>query len=158
MTTLLKDLLDHQAWADAVFFQAWGQSAFREDPELRARTAHLVEAQEAFLCLLKGDPPPKGGPPDPDLPALKSRCRGCHDAFLALGRGLDEASLASPIRVPWLPDPPCVVSVGEALAQVCLHTQHHRGQNMSRLRALGGLPRNVDYLLWLWKRRPKGRW
>ncbi len=105
MTGLLKDLLGHQAWADAMFFHAWGKSASREDLELRTRTGHLVEVQEGFLGILKGE-----------------------------------------------------TEVPEALVQVCLHTQHHRAQNMTRLKSLGVSPKNVDYIIWLWKQKPEGLW
>jgi uncharacterized damage-inducible protein DinB len=50
------------------------------------------------------------------------------------------------------------VTVAEALTQVAMHTQHHRGQLMTRLKALGGQPQNVDYIIWAWKNRPEGRW
>ncbi|WP_243302121.1 DinB family protein [Geothrix oryzisoli] len=158
MTGLLKDLLGHQAWADAMFFHAWAKSDFREDPDLRIRTGHLVAVQEAFLGVLKGETRIPEEPPTPDFEALKAHCRTNHEAFRALGRGLDAASLARIVRVPWFPDPPCLVSVAEALTQVCLHSQHHRAQNMTRLKALGVAPKNVDYILWLWKQRPEGRW
>jgi len=158
MTSLLKDLLGHQAWADAMFFHAWSKSDFREDPELRTRTGHLVEVQEAFLGILKGEINMPEERPLPDFRGLKARCQASHEAFLALGRGLDEASLARVVRVPWFPDPPCLVSVTDALVQVCLHTQHHRAQNMTRLKALGAEPKNVDYIIWLWKQKPEGRW
>jgi uncharacterized damage-inducible protein DinB len=39
-------------------------------------------------------------------------------------------------------------AVRTALVQVVLHSQHHRGQVASRLRALGGTPPTVDYILW----------
>jgi hypothetical protein len=29
---------------------------------------------------------------------------------------------------------------------------------MTRLKALGGTPRNVDWIIWLWKQKPAGRW
>ena len=29
---------------------------------------------------------------------------------------------------------------------------------MTRLKALGGKPQNVDYIIWAWKDRPEGRW
>ena len=158
MTGLLRDLLGHQAWADAMFIHAWGQSAFREDAELRTRTGHLVEVQEAFLGILKGEMLPPEEHPVPGFEDLKARCRASHEAFLALGRGLDEASLARILRVPWFPDPPCLVTAAEVLTQVCLHTQHHRAQNMTRLKTLGAGPKNVDYIIWLWKQKPEGRW
>ncbi|GLH67019.1 DinB family protein [Geothrix edaphica] len=158
MTDLLRDLLGHQAWADALFFHVWGKSDFREDPDLRTRTGHMVDVQQVFLGLLKGEPMDLEERPVPDFETLKARCRSSHEAFRALGRGLDEASLTRLVRVPWFPDPPCLITVTEALTQACLHTQHHRAQNMTRLKALGAAPKNVDYIIWLWKQRPEARW
>jgi uncharacterized damage-inducible protein DinB len=39
-----------------------------------------------------------------------------------------------------------------------MHTQHHRGQLMTRLKDFGGDPKNVDWIIWLWKGRPEARW
>jgi len=46
----------------------------------------------------------------------------------------------------------------EALVQVAMHTQHHRGQCMTRLKDFGGEPKNVDWIIWLWKQKPSARW
>ena len=154
----LRDLLNHQAWADAMFFRAWLKSGAAEDEELRARADHWIAVQEAFLQVLKGDPVTPTDHPLPDLPPLKARCEAAHGAFQVLGQGLDEAALARTVRVPWFPEPPCVISVSDALLQVCLHTQHHRGQNMARIKALGAAPKNVDYIIWLWKQKPEVQW
>lgn len=158
MISQVKDLLAHHAWADAVFLQAWEVSGPPEDAELRTRMAHIAEVQEGFLKVLKGEAAAFQERPLPDFDDLKARCRASHEVFAALARGLDDAALARTVHVPWFPDPPCVISVADALMQVCLHSQHHRGQNMTRLRALGGTPRNVDYLIWLWKQKPEPRW
>lgn len=154
----LKDLLGHQAWADALFFRAWEASGILEDEDLRTRTDHLVATQEAFLQVLKGDPVVLPERPLPAFVALKARCEANHQVFRALGRGLDDASLARTVCLPWFPEPPCVISVSDALLQVCLHSQHHRGQNMARIKALGAKPKNVDYVIWLWKQRPDAPW
>lgn len=154
----LKDLLGHHAWADAMFFHAWEKSTRVEDEELRTRTDHLVTTQEAFLKVLKGDPVAFPERPLPDFQQLKDRCEAGHQVFKALGHGLDAASLARTVRVPWFPEPPCLISVSDALLQVCLHSQHHRGQNMARLKAMGAAPKNVDYIIWLWKQRPEASW
>ena len=29
---------------------------------------------------------------------------------------------------------------------------------MARLKALGAAPKNVDYIIWLWKQKPEARW
>lgn len=154
----LKDLLGHQAWADAAFFRVWAASGLLEDRDLRARAQHLVTVQEAFLQILKGEMPAPQEEAEVAFPDLKRRNQAVHGVFLALGRGLDEAALARSLQVPWFSDPPCVVTVSEALLQVCLHTQHHRGQGMARLRELGARPRNVDFIIWLWKQRPDAQW
>ncbi|GLH74701.1 DNA damage-inducible protein DinB [Geothrix limicola] len=154
----LKDLLGHQAWADAMFFRAWGKSGALEDEDLRRRTDHLVSTQEAFLQVLKGGAVSMSEGPLPDFNALKARCEAVHQVFKALGHSLDPASLARTVRIPWFPEPPCVIPVSDALLQVCLHTQHHRGQNMMRIKALGGAPKNVDYIIWLWKGKPEAIW
>jgi uncharacterized damage-inducible protein DinB len=154
----LKDLLSHQAWADAVFFRAWQASGVLGDEDLRARTDHLVSTQEAFLKVLKGDVVSLPDHPLPDAQDLQARCAAAHQVFKALGHSLDGSSLARTVHVPWFPDPPCVIPVSDLLLQVCLHTQHHRGQNMARLSALGAAPKNVDYLIWLWKQKPEARW
>jgi uncharacterized damage-inducible protein DinB len=60
--------------------------------------------------------------------------------------------------VPWFPEPACVITVAEALVQVAMHSQHHRGQCMTRLKDFGGEPKNVDWIIWLWKQKPQARW
>jgi uncharacterized damage-inducible protein DinB len=66
--------------------------------------------------------------------------------------------LSQTIRVPWFPDPPCVITVADALVQVAMHSQHHRGQCMTKLKEFGGEPKNVDWIIWLWKEKPQARW
>jgi uncharacterized damage-inducible protein DinB len=41
------------------------------------------------------------------------------------------------------------VSVKQAILQICMHTQGHRSQCATRLRALGGTPPGMDYVLWI---------
>lgn len=154
----MRDLLGHQAWADAMFFRAWQGSGHQEDEDLRTRIDHLVATQEVFLQVLKGAEVTLTEHPLPTFQELKARCEASHQVFQALGLGLDAPALARQVSVPWFPDPPCVVSVFDALLQVCMHSQHHRGQCMARLKALGAAPKNVDYLIWIWKQKPEGRW
>ena len=48
MTGFLCDLMAHAEWANAVFFQAWGDSPARELEEMRRRTGHIVGVQHGF--------------------------------------------------------------------------------------------------------------
>jgi hypothetical protein len=114
--TLVHDLLAHAEWADAVFFQAWGQSPARDHEELRRRAAHVADVQRAFRSMLGGGPPvaPPGGPP-PAYAELKAQAAAAHAGLLEFAAGLDAAGLARTIRLPFFPDPPCVVTVAEGL-------------------------------------------
>jgi uncharacterized damage-inducible protein DinB len=159
MVPFLRDLITHAEWANAVFFHAWGKSPAREHEEMRQRVRHIIGIQQAFLAIFRGEPP--GGPPDdapPSFAELKARAETCHAALRDYAAKLEAETLSRTVRVPWFPDPPCVITIAEALVQVALHTQHHRGQCMTRLKDFGGEPKNVDWIIWLWKQKPAARW
>ena len=159
MLAFLRDLLAHAEWANAVFFHAWGKSPARDHEEMRQRVGHVVGVQHGFLTTLGGGSPgrPPEGPP-PSFDELKSRARASHAGLRDFAAALTPEGLARTVRIPWFPDPPCVITVAEALVQVAMHTQHHRGQLMTRLKDFGGEPKNVDWIIWLWKQKPQARW
>lgn len=159
MLTFLRDLMAHSEWANAVFFHAWGKSPARDHEELRNRVGHLVGVQQAFLAVFRGEAPggPPGGPP-PGYDNLKTRAETSHRELREFMANLDLAQLSLTVRIPWFPDPPCVITIAEALVQVAMHSQHHRGQCMTRLKDQGGEPKNVDWIIWLWKQKPQARW
>jgi uncharacterized damage-inducible protein DinB len=155
----LRDLMAHAEWANAIFFHAWGKSPARDHEEMRRRVDHLVGVSAGFLAVLRGEP--VGGPPDgppSSFEQLQARAKSVHDGLRAFAASLDGESAGRQVRIPWFPEPPCVIRVAEALVQVAMHTQHHRGQLMTRLKDFGGEPKNVDWIIWLWKGKPAGRW
>jgi uncharacterized damage-inducible protein DinB len=158
MLEFLRELLAHAEWANAVFFHTWGKSPAREHEELRRRVAHIVGVQQGFLSVLQGEAPqfPPDAPPSYD--ALRAAAQRGHLGLREFAAALDQQGMSRSVRIPWFPDPPCVISVGEALVQVAMHTQHHRGQCMTRLKDFGGEPKNVDWIIWLWKGKPSARW
>jgi uncharacterized damage-inducible protein DinB len=159
MLTFLRDLLAHAEWANAVFFHAWGKSPARDHEEMRRRVGHILGVQQGFLAILRGEAPglPPDGPP-PSFEELKARAESSHSALADFLATLRSEGLSMMVRIPWFPEPPCVITVGEALVQVAMHTQHHRGQCMTRLKDFGGEPKNVDWIIWLWKQKPQGQW
>jgi uncharacterized damage-inducible protein DinB len=159
MLPFLRDLMAYIDWANAVFFQAWEKSPARDHEEMRQRVAHIIGVQQGFLSVLRGEPPggPPGGPP-PSFADLKARAATCHAGLRDLLATLEPDAIARTVRIPWFPDPPCVITVAEAVVQAAMHTQHHRGQCMTRLKDFGGEPKNVDWIIWLWKQKPQGRW
>jgi len=157
--TLLRDLLAHAEWANAIFFDAWGQSPARDHEELRRRVRHLIGVQQGFLAVLRGQTPggPGAGPP-PSFTELKARAQVCHDGLRDFGTSLNSETLTNTVVIPWFPDPPCEVTIAEAIVQVAMHSQHHRGQCMTRLKDFGGEPKNVDWIIWLWQQKPSAKW
>jgi uncharacterized damage-inducible protein DinB len=155
----LRALAGHSEWANAIFFHTWAKSPCRDNEEMRQRVGHVVGVQGGFLAVLRGESPgrPPDGPP-PSFDDLKARAQSTHAGLKAFSDTLDESALSRTVRIPWFPEPPCVITVPEALVQAAMHTQHHRGQLMTRLKDLGGEPKNVDWIIWLWKGRPEPRW
>lgn len=166
----LRDLLNHMAWADGQFFHAWSTGP-EEDVELRERWSHVLGTAAFFTEIIRGEhdlpwdkirsgevKPPWLDEPLKSHGDLKSLTQANHAKLAATMAGWDGASLGQNIRIPWFPDPPCVISLGEAVLQAVMHTQHHRGQCMTRLKEKGGKNSDVDYIIWLWKGRPAARW
>jgi uncharacterized damage-inducible protein DinB len=159
MLNHLRDLMAHCEWANAVFFHTWGKSPARDHEEMRRRVRHVVGVQDGFLSVLRGEQPVWS--PEVPIPAfdeLRTQALASHAGLRSFTGALDTASLAHQVRIPWFPEPPCVITSAEALVQAAMHTQHHRGQFMTRLKDFGGEPKNVDWIIWLWKGRPEPRW
>jgi uncharacterized damage-inducible protein DinB len=159
MLEFLHDLLAHCEWANAIFFHAWGKSPAREHEELRRRVGHIIGVQDGFLSVFREEPPasPPAVPP-PSYVELKARAQASHTGLREFAAPLRPETMSRMVRVPWFPDPPCVISVAQALVQAAMHAQHHRGQCMTRLKDFGGEPKNVDWIIWLWKQKPAARW
>jgi uncharacterized damage-inducible protein DinB len=159
MDNFLRDLMAHAEWANAVFFHAWEKSPARDHDEMRTRVGHIVGVQAAFMSLFNGGQPggPPAGPP-PTFAELKARAEKSHAELRNFTSSLDSEGLSRTLHIPWFPEPPCVITLEQALLQVALHSQHHRGQCMTRLKDFGGEAKNVDWIIWLWQQKPEARW
>jgi uncharacterized damage-inducible protein DinB len=159
MLSFLRELMGHSEWANAIFFHTWGKSPARDHEELRQRVGHIIGVQSGFLSVVKGQAPgfPPAGPPS-TYDELKARAVSSHSGLREFTANLTEDGMARKVQIPWIPDPPCIITVGESLVQAAMHSQHHRGQCMTRLKDFGGEPKNVDWIIWLWKQRPEARW
>lgn len=162
MNPLLRDLFAHMEWADAEHWRTFDTlpAAFG-DKDLFDRLHHIHSVQHAFFSIVGG----QGGsfrmtsPVDFPSPAdLGAYARQFHAQIGPLLDNLTEERLHEAIVVPWFKDPSFNVSVEQALTQVVMHSQHHRAQNASRFRALGGKPPTTDLILWYWKKRPPPNW
>jgi uncharacterized damage-inducible protein DinB len=154
----LRELFDHQAWADAAILNAIraNESAASDEP-LRKTLHHIVMVQRAFLSIFVKRPfdMEKELQAPASLGEFETLFRETQAEELAFVRRLEPADLSRDIDMPWIPG--LRISLSQALLQVVMHSQSHRGQCASRLRALGGTPPATDYILWL-KERPAPVW
>src|SRR5262249_38375791 len=90
------------------------------------------------------------------LDDLRVYARDSHDRIRQTLAAMTEASFTSTIAMPWFKDPPLTITASEALTQCAMHSHHHRAQNATGLRELGGVPPMTDLIVWYWKGRPSG--
>ena len=131
--------------------------AASNDDELRKLLHHILVAHRFWIHLCQGLP--FSVEAENIVPAtleeIIERFRATQMQELVWLDQLKASDLARVLESPYFPGRQ--VTVGEALTQVCLHSQGHRAQCATRLRTLGGEPPATDYILWL-KDRPLPAW
>jgi uncharacterized damage-inducible protein DinB len=163
MNPILRDMFGHQFWADTELWKAIGATApARDDKAIRDRLHHIHMVQRAFIWGVCGGP---GGqfnvtkPEDfPSFDDLRTYAQGSHADSQRWLDSATDADFSRSLSVPWFKDPPLTITVTEALTQCAMHSHHHRGQNATRLRELGGVPPSTDLIVWYWKGRPQPVW
>ncbi len=160
MNELVHDLIGHQAWADAEHWKALeAHSGALQDEGIRTRLYHYHFTQKAFLMVIRGEELRFPSREElPDIPIFKQSVIGFHADLAGFIKNTSETELARSLMIPWFQNPPAVITVSQALAQVAMHSQHHRAQNATRLRELGGRPPVTDLITWYWKGRPAAMW
>jgi uncharacterized damage-inducible protein DinB len=154
---MLRELIAHQQWADNRVLNAIRDHAgAADDGDIRKKLHHIALVQRSFLALITHthfDLQEEMRAPD-SFEVQERRFHEAHEKGLAFIAAADDAALAPSVNVPWFPG--LRISVGQALTQMVMHTQHHRGQCSMRLRELGAKPPITDYIVWLDERQPKG--
>lgn len=163
--TLLRDLLRHQAWADA---RLWGavlsSPAACVDPRLRQGLHHLHLVQRAFLHVWRGLPLDSVGEEALEIERLARWALDIQRQLAVFAETLTPAALDAPVLLPWAArlaagNPhPATPRLADSLLQLAGHSGHHRGQLCARLRELGAAPPPVDYLVWVIADRPAADW
>jgi uncharacterized damage-inducible protein DinB len=164
MKPFIQDLYGHQEWADAEMWKAVEShpDALKQE-DICKRFRHFHSTQYGYLLLLRGEKVDvrnfiaRYGDSVP-ISDVKRNAIEIHRELAAFLLELPEARLEEKILIPWFKDPTFVVTVSQALIQVAMHSQYHRGQNATRLREAGGVPPTLDFVLWIWKGRPKAEW
>jgi uncharacterized damage-inducible protein DinB len=155
---MIRSLYAHQAWADAALFTAVRKhDVAAKDKSLRDNLHHIVLVQRFFLSRFLDRPFDVQSELQqlPSLDDYEQQFREAHSDFLAIMNHLDPAELSRVIEHPYLPE--SHPTFAEALMQVVMHSQYHRGQCSARLRALGGEPPTTDFIVWI-SRRAQAIW
>ena len=165
--TDVTNLLLHMEWADAAMWRALVSAPLlAHDRAMMERVHHFHSTQWAYLQLLRELPvqiPELGG--FPDLVSVGRWARQFYLELPAYRDALDDRTLARQVEFPWaaqvtehLGGSAGPATVAESLLQLALHTAHHRGQVLTRLREAGGEPPLTDFIAWIWMRRPAPEW
>ena len=155
MNPFLRDLVDHQFWADTELWNAIAaHGPARDDKAIRERLHHIHQVQRFFMWAV-GERAVQPALTTPvGFGELRDYAREAHDDVRRFLGSVTEARLDQAVAIPWIKDPPLSITVAEAIMQMTLHSHYHRGQNATRLRELGGVPPITDFIFWLWKGKP----
>ncbi|HYL99902.1 MAG TPA: DinB family protein [Blastocatellia bacterium] len=158
MIEMVTDLMLHKAYANAALMKAIrvNQSAAR-DPEFLKLLHHIIVANRFWLSVVRGqefDVEKESKVPD-SFDAVVSLYRKTHTQEAEWINTLHASDLERMVETSYLPG--ASLSVGQALMQVCMHSNGHRVQCATRLRTLGGTPPPMDFILWL-SNRPAAEW
>lgn len=163
----IRDLFEHQEWADAlVWGAALSSEAASADSVIREKLHHIHTVQRAFLQIWREEP--IAIPPPHDFPgtaAIAAWGRETQREIAAFLRTVDEERLSHAVSIPWagritemIGKPPAAAYLRDTLVQVPMHSAHHRGQVCTRLSAVGATAPLVDYVAWIWMGRPQAAW
>ena len=158
MLATLRDLFCHQAFTDAALLNAIRRHETAAcDSELRTLLHHILVAHRYWIHLGQGLP--FFVEEETTVPGSLEMIVARYQATQALERvwldGLRESDLARVLESPFFPGR--LFAVGDALMQVCMHSHGHRSQCATKLRAMGGEPPSLDFILWL-QDRPVPVW
>jgi uncharacterized damage-inducible protein DinB len=163
----LKDLYLHMHWADAAVWDAvLGSDTAAGDTRIADLFYHLHSVQRAFFAIWTSAPiaMPKREH-FVSLQQLADWGRTYHTEVLARWSEFTPEMLEAGLSIPWsrfmeqrYGRKAEGTSMEESMHQVLLHTMHHRGQIVARLRELGAEPPMIDYIGWIWLGRPDPEW
>ena len=151
----LRELFRYEAWADDQLLAAVGEhDPAWQDAEIRERLHHAHLVQRFFLGLLTDKQPrlEELDTPFDSLDRFRASVSRYADAMASYVAALDGTALQREMQIPWFRDTP--ITVRQVLTQIVMHSQHHRGQNATRLKQLGHTPPTFDYIVWIARKQP----
>src|SRR5262249_38784933 len=124
MASLLRDLFDHQHWADSEHWRAIeAHPPAAADQALRARLHHINLVQRAFRWMVGDRQAPFTMTKAEDyatLGDLKAATREYHEEVTRFLDALTPHGLAETIVIPWFKEPPLSLTREQALTQCAM--------------------------------------
>ena len=158
MLGMLRDLVHHKAWASVALLSAiQSNGGASDDAGLRTLLHHIILANRFWLfsCLDRPFAIDAESHVPGSLHDVVELFRSTHVMEGEWFSTADDTVLERRLEGPLIPGGSC--SIAQAYVQVCMHSQGHRSQCASRLRALGGEPPITDFIVWLVE-RPVAQW
>jgi uncharacterized damage-inducible protein DinB len=159
MLALIRDLYRHMAWADARHWSAiLAHGPAQSDPELGERVFHIHAVQQIWLARCQGVDVMVPKADFASIEDFRHWARACHaalDAYLSLRK---EEDLAQPISYRSLAGESFTQPLGDLLLHLAYHSQYHRAQSATRMRALGSQMPATDLVVWQREGRPAPAW
>jgi uncharacterized damage-inducible protein DinB len=154
----LQAMYAYNAWANAqVFGVCQGVDRAQMEEHAAGTTGtvedtlkHLVEVEDAYLLMLRGETTQAMGPRETyfayDLAWLAQRAAELSRAYQELLARADAAFYDAPLAVPWFS---FALTKHDGLLQVLSHSAQHRAQVLSALGERGMEVPDIDYVLYV---------
>jgi uncharacterized damage-inducible protein DinB len=137
-------VFDH--WATMAALDAVVPAAARV-PRSLAWLNHILGAKRIWLARVTGTPPPFGVNPTFAAAELRAEFEVARDGWRAFLATQGDADMARVIHYRNSKGEPFDSTLGDILAHVPVHGQHHRGQVNADLRAAGIAPPAIDFIV-----------
>ncbi|MGE3274027.1 MAG: DinB family protein [Vicinamibacterales bacterium] len=138
-------LLAFDHWANRETLAAI-EAVANHTPRAVTRMAHIMAAKRLWYARVAGTEPPYTVDPALSVEEIRSNLLAAHDEWMALLDTLAEDDLARVIAYTTTKGDPYTSTLGDILAHLPLHGQHHRGQALLEVRAAGGTPPSIDFI------------
>lgn len=109
--------------------------------------AHVMAAQRIWFARVTLTVPPFAVYPDLSLAAVATELRTGHADWARHLDELDDRDLARVVRYQNSSGQAFESTLGDILTHVMFHGQHHRAQCLTALRAAGGVPPAIDFIV-----------
>lgn len=166
-TADLLELAAYMEWADAVVWRAVLRNGDASgDQRIRGLLHHVHTVQQAFLHVWRDEPAAIGEPGEfDDAAALARWGRQGHSRIQDFIRCATSDALGRAIVVPWTAGLEAAwqrkiehPTLAQTVVQLAMHSAHHRGQILARLRELGASGDLADFIVWVWLGKPGAAW